>query len=222
MRKHFIPGHRRWTHAAKVLHVKSFHTASWIQILCLPSTVCIFIKHTCETHLWIPPHVQTEVREASRISCSAAAAASVLGTRASASHPQIYNQAEDEFSSASLTPEFHQNELPHLLLRWRQTLSRRALSWQSDHHVRAMARPAPAEEVRPEEGGEYCWPHIWDHTLWKGFQIFWIAGGMRTKENMWTDLYIMKCRWRHLSIFRDSLKGHSSLLKSAKKHANVS
>lgn len=78
------------------------------------------------------------------------------------------------------------------------------------------------QEQCAQRRGKNCWPHIWDHTLWKGFQIFWIAGGMRTKENMWTDLYLMKCRWGHLSIFRDGVKGHSFLLKSAKKHANVS
>lgn len=140
-------------------------------LLCLLCTVCIIIKHVCETHLSIPPHVLIEVRKASRISCSAAAA-SVLGSRASSSHPQIYNQAKDElpFSSALLTSAFHLDKLPHLLLRWRQTLSRRALSWQSDHHQGGRwchGTPSALQCKRKN-----CWPHFWDHTLWKDFLDF--------------------------------------------------
>lgn len=33
------------------------------------------------------------------------------------------------------------------------------------------------------------------------FGFFWIAGGIRTKENMWFDLSIIKCRCGHLSFF---------------------
>lgn len=151
----------------------------------------------------------------------------VLGSGASASHSQIYNQAQDELpsSSASLTSAFHQNKLPHLLPRWLQTLSRRALSWQSDvrEDAGAMARPAPAAEVHPEPGKKKTAGLTFEIIHYeKAFRFPGLLVGMRRKENMWTDLYIMKCRWGHLSISTDNLKGHSFPLKTAKKHANGS
>lgn len=98
-----------------------------------------------------------------RVSCSAAAAACVLGSRASVSHSQIYNQAKDKIpliSSTLLTSAFHQNRLPHRLRRWRQTLSRWGPSWSCQGGHWCHGTPSACRAGVPEDGEKLLASHL--------------------------------------------------------------
>lgn len=63
---------------------------------------------------------------------------------------------------------------------------------------------APWHDQRWMCGGENCWPNILEHKLWKGFWIFWIAGGIRkyvgwplhNEMQMWTPELFLEIAWK--------------------------